>query len=225
MSWDPLKYNKSIMGRYTSSLISYLPRDVVFSVFLMVLISFTEGVGLLVLIPLLQLVGLDVTGGSLGQFSNFVAGVFSFFKVKPTLVLVLIIYVVVIAISTLLSRWQTLRSSQIQYQFAAHLRKRLYNAITSSDWLFFSKKRSSDLAHALTSEVERVGIGTGQFLTLIASIMILVVYILFSLALAGILTGLIFLVGVTFLLVLRRWVGRSRRVGEDITVSNREMYS
>jgi len=58
---------------------------------------------------------------------------------------------------------QTIKSSQIQFEFAAHLRKRLYRAITNSDWLFFTRMKSSSFAHALTNEVERVSVGTGQF--------------------------------------------------------------
>ncbi len=212
------------MGEFTENLISLMPRKVVLALTLMVILSLNEAVSLLILVPLLGLVGLDVGQGSLGQIDVLVSSFFSYLGLQPTLVMVLTLYVVVISVSALLNRYQTFQTSQIQYQFANHLRQRLYNAITNSNWLFFSRMKSSSLAHALTNEIDRVSTGTGQFLTFIASIMILVVYIIFSLELAGIFTGVIFAVGIVILLVLRRRASRSRSSGEDITTTTRDLY-
>nr|WP_319374718.1 ABC transporter ATP-binding protein [uncultured Methanobacterium sp.] len=218
------KYNNSLLGQFTRNLTQLMPRKVTLAVILMVIISFNEAVSLLILIPLLQLVGLDVGQGSLGQLAGLVSGFFTFFGLQPTLIIVLIIYVLVISFSALLTRYQTLKTSQIQYEFAAHLRKRLYNAIINSSWLFFSGRKSSNFAHALTNEIERISNGTGQFLSFIAGIMILVVYIVFALELAGVLTGVIFAVGIAILLILRRRASRSRSSGEEITTTTRDLY-
>jgi len=212
------------MGKFIENLTSLMPWKVVLALTLMVILSLNEAVSLLILVPLLGLVGLDVGQGSLGQIDVMVSGFFSYLGLKPTLVLVLVLYVIVISISALLTRYQTLQTSQIQYQFANHLRQRLYNAITNSNWLFFSRMKSSSLAHALTNEIDRVSTGTGQFLIFIASIMILVVYIIFALELAGVFTGVIFAVGVFILLILRRRASRSRTSGEDITTTTRDLY-
>ncbi|WP_287382682.1 ABC transporter ATP-binding protein, partial [Methanobacterium sp.] len=217
-------FKNSLMGKFTENLISLMPRKVVLALTLMVILSLNEAVSLLILVPLLGLVGLDVGQGSLGQIDVLVSGFFSYLGLQPTLVLVLILYVIVISFSALLTRYQTLQTSQIQYQFANHLRQRLYNAITNSNWLFFSRMKSSSLAHALTNEIDRISTGTGQFLTFISSIMILVVYIIFALELAGLFTGVIFAVGIVILLVLRRRASRSRTSGEDITTTTRDLY-
>jgi ATP-binding cassette subfamily C protein len=217
-------FKNSLMGEFTRNLISLMPRKVALALTLMVILSLNEAVSLLILVPLLGLVGLDVGQGSLGQIDVLVSTFFSYLGLQPTLVLVLVIYVVVISVSALLTRYQTLQTSQIQYQFANHIRQRLYNAITNSNWLFFSRMKSSSLAHALTNEIDRISTGTGQFLTFIASIMILVVYIIFALELAGLFTGVIFAVGIVILLVLRRRASRSRTSGEDITTTTRDLY-
>ena len=54
--------------------------------------------------------------------------------------------------------------------------------------------------------------------------MILIVYIVFALQLAGIFTAVIFAVGVVILLVLRRRVSKSRSRGEEITTTTRDLY-
>lgn len=217
-------YNNSLLGNYTRNLTQLMPRKIALALTLMVLLSLNEAVSLLILIPLLGLVGLDVGQGSLGQIAGYVSVFFSYLGLQPTLVMVLVIYVLVISLSAMLTRYQSIKSSEIQYEFAAHLRKRLYNAITSSSWLFFSRVKSSYFAHALTNEIDRISTGTGQFLTFIAGIMILVVYIVFALELAGVITGVIFAVGVAILLILRRRASRSGSSGEQITTTTRELY-
>ena len=220
-----LKYFKdSPLGQFTLDLTRLMPRKVALALTLMVLLSLSEVVSLLILVPLLGLVGLDVGQGSLGQIDEIISAFFTYLGLQPTLIMILIIYVVVISISAFLTRYQTLQTSQIQYQFANNLRQRLYNAITNSNWLFFSRMKSSSLAHALTNEIDRISTGTGQFLTFIASIMILVVYIIFALELAGLITGVIFAVGVVILLILRRRASKSRTSGEDITTTTRDLY-
>jgi ATP-binding cassette subfamily C protein len=191
----------------------------------MVLISLSTGVSLLLLIPLLELVGLNVGQGSLGAIAAYVSAFFLTVHLKPTLFIILLVYVLVMSFIAILHRLQTIKSSQIQFEFAAHLRKRLYRAITNSDWLFFTRMKSSSFAHALTNEVERVSVGTGQFLNLLAGLMVLVVYIIFALELAGVTTGLIFIAGVIILLLLRRRVRRSISSGENITDTTRNIYN
>ena len=218
-------FKKSLLGRYTNSLFQLMPKKVTLALCLMVLISLTQGVSLILLVPLLQLVGLNVAQGSLGQIAGIVSIVFTSLGLQLNIVTVLILYVVVVSFIAILNRLQTLMISDIQFQFAAHMRKQLYMAITNSNWLFLSKMKSSNLAHALTNEIERISIGTGHFLSLLSSIMILIVYIIFALKIAGILTGIIFIVGIAILLVLRRMVNKSRSSGQGITTTTQDLYS
>ncbi len=221
----PLKsYKNSQLGIYTKNLTRLMPKKVTLTLILMIFLSLNEAVSLLILVPLLQQVGLDVGQGSMGQISVYISTFFGYLGLKPTLISILVLYVLVISITALLTRYQSIKISQIQFEFAAHLRKRLYNAITNSSWLFFSRMKASNFAHALTNEIDRITEGTGQFLIFIARIMILIVYIVLALQLAGLITGVIFAVGVAILLILRRRVSKSRSRGEEITATTRDLY-
>ncbi|MCE7698055.1 MAG: ABC transporter ATP-binding protein/permease, partial [Methanobacterium paludis] len=219
------KIQKSSTWMYMSTLKRVMSRKVVLAISLMVFISLTEAVGLLLLLPLMQLVGLDVGQGSLGQIAGLTAYFFSFIGLKPTLVMVLVIYVAVISLNAILRRWQTIKSFAIEYEFAAHLRKHLYKSITNTNWLFFIKMRASDFAHALTYEIERVSNGTYQFLTMISSIMVLSVYLIFTLKVYGLLTILILFVGVVLILILKKKASSSRSSGEELSYTSKDMYS
>lgn len=222
---EMINFKDTLVGQYTKNLAQLMPRKLILALLLMVLISLNEAVSLIILIPLLQLVGLDVGQGSLGQIASIVSYLFASIGLQPTLFLVLSFYVVVVSIGAILLRWQTLSSYEIEFKFSAHLRKRLYKAITNSNWLFFTKVKSSDFAHALTNEIERISTGTYMFLNLISSILILLVYVIFALKLAGIITGVVFLVGVVILLLLQRMVRKSQVSGEEITTSTQDLYS
>lgn len=227
MSWKNSKtrIQKGTAWTYMTALKRVMFRKVALALSLMVFISLTEGVGLLLLLPLMQLVGLNVDGGSLGQIAGLTSYFFSLAGVKPTLILVLLVYVAVISANALLKRWQTIKSFAIEYEFAAHLRKHLYKSITSADWLFFIKMRASDFAHALTYEIERVSNGTYQFLTMISGTMLLSVYLIFTLKVYGLLTILILLVGVVLILVLKNKASSSRSSGEELSYTSKDMYS
>lgn len=214
-----------ILWNYLLNLFNFNPHGFILSLFLMILISFTEGVGLLLLIPLLDLVGVPVSSGGLGQIATGVSGVFEFFNLTPTLGVVLIIYVGIITLNSYLSRWQSIKSSQIQYNYGAYLRNELFESVTNSRWLAFSRKPLSGYLHALSGEIDRIITGTGQFLTLLVSIFVLMVYIVFALQLSGPVAGLLFVVGVILLFILKKKTRDSHKQGQDLTKSTRKLYA
>lgn len=222
--FSPIKSNRNLR-EYIESLVRFKPKDITIALSIMVFVGLTEGIGLLLLVPLLQLVGLDVQQGALGQIAGFIASFFAYFGLTPTLASVLLIYVVVISLNALLIRLQTLMVSEIEYEFASHLRKELFTAITGTNWLFFTGKKASDLAHALTYEIERITTGTSFFISLIASSIILAVYLIFALNVSGIITGLIFLVGIILLLILKRRTRSAGESGEKLSLTSKDVYS
>ncbi len=133
---------------------------------LTVCVTLTEGVGLLLLVPLLQVVGLDLGGGAVGRIGGYTTSIFDAVGARPTLVAVLGLYVLVISARAFAMSWQAVVATAIAHEFKVHLRQRLYRAIVNTDWLFFSRSRSSDFTHALTTELDRVGRATRQLVHL-----------------------------------------------------------
>jgi|GEM_PF-4041173 hypothetical protein len=66
-------FKDSLMGQFTRNLTRLMSRKVILTLTLMVLLSLTEAVSLLILVPLLGLVGLDVGQGSLGQIDGILS--------------------------------------------------------------------------------------------------------------------------------------------------------
>ncbi|MBI3591530.1 MAG: ABC transporter ATP-binding protein [Candidatus Melainabacteria bacterium] len=216
---------KNTFWTYFKSLISNMKCRVALSLILIISVGLTEGIGLLLFIPLLQLVGLHTTEGTIGQLARFISSVFTKFGIPITLITVLLVYVSITSISALLSRSQTLVNNYLENKFVLYLRVELHKAISNTSWLFFSKKRSSDFTQILINELDRVGIGTHFFLQVIANSIITLVYLLLALQLSPQMTLITLICGVILLFLFKGQINKVYRSGEQISKETSSFYS
>jgi ATP-binding cassette subfamily C protein len=186
--------DNSMIRSYVGALSHLTSWKLVYVSLLTICVTLTETIGLLLLVPLLQVVGLDMgRGGAVGRIGEFITSIFDVVGARPTLILVLGLYILVISARAFASSWQTVVSTTIAQEFKVHLRQRLYRAIVNTDWLFFSRSRSSDFTHVLTTELDRVGRATRQLLRLIAEVGVAAVYILVAVFLSPPVSALAFI--------------------------------
>ena len=213
------------LQKYIIALITIISWKVALALGLMVSLSLMEGISLLILVPLLKLVGLDVQRGALGRIDEFVSSIFATIGLRPTLIAVLGFYVFIVVIHSLLKRWESSVGLTLQYEFVVHLRQRLYRAIANTNWLFFVRHRSSDFIHALTIEMERIGAATYYILDLLATAIVAIVYILFTLKLSAVMTGLVFLSGGILMLLLKGKTKVAQVTGEGLSEAMSSLYA
>ena len=118
-------------------------------------VGLTEGITLLLLLPLLQLAGVAVEG-SLGSLSAKLASAFNAVGVPPTLASVLIVYVALTVMQATLVRARSLADTVAVQTYTLALRERLYSAIARAQWLVVSRIRSSDFTYGLTTAIDQV---------------------------------------------------------------------
>jgi len=210
---------------YASALVKDMPGQVALVMSLMIFMAVSEGASLLLLIPMLQIVGMDVGQGNMGQIAGTIAYAFSEFNIKPTLEIVLILYIALVSLQSGLNRLQSNASSYIQYNFITHLRERFYRALANADYLYLSKSRSSDLAQLLMQETDRVGYGTFSILYLAANIIVAVVYIALAARISMQATLMVLASGGCLILLLKGLTEKSRSTGRKIFQSNKGLYS
>jgi len=209
---------------YLTALVTTLPRQVVLALVLMGGLTLTEGVGLLLLVPLLQLAGLDIQTGGAGRVVELIAWLFGAANLHPSLLVVLGVYLAVIAARALLLRRQMIAITELHTRFAAHLRVRLYRAISGADWPFLARCRASDLTHALTAEIDRVAAATHALLSLLIELVVGAVYLLFALQLSATMTVLVLLAGAVLWLLLRERARAASAAGEELSVATSRLY-
>ena len=91
---------------YVSILTGAMSRRLALCLGIMVCLSLTGGVRLLMLVPLLQLVGLDVQERTVGRIAQFLSSTFILVGLPPTLITVLGIYMLIISVQGFLYRGQ-----------------------------------------------------------------------------------------------------------------------
>jgi ATP-binding cassette subfamily C protein len=193
---------------------------------LMVVCSLTDGVSVSLLLPVLQAAGLDVgQEGEVAQYVNTISAAFRAAGLQPTLLLLLAAFVAVSGSRTLLGRVQSISIFATEQSLVQSLRQRLYSAITNANWLFLSRSRSTDFAHALTQEVMRVGQATHVLLTLAANLIVGVVYVVIALTLSWQVTVIMLGAGVLLVLLLRGRTSAIERSGGGLSTAMNRFYA
>lgn len=210
---------------YVATFIRVMSWKVALALILMLLMSATQGAQLLLLVPLMQLIGLDVGQGSIGWLARFVSSIFASLGIPLTLPSVLGAFVLFTTALALLTRWQVIFNFKLSQSFVVALRQRLYRTIANTSWLTFSKSRSSDFTHALTIELDRVGAATAFLLQLVTNTILVFVYVLLVLRLSAVMTATVLVAGLILLLALRRKNRKAHWTGEDISLATNGLYS
>jgi ATP-binding cassette subfamily C protein len=192
---------------------------------LMLFRSATQGAQLLLLVPLMEVIGLDVQQGSTAWVAGVVRSAFATMGMQPTPLVVLGAFLLSTIALAQITRWQIVFNTGLQQDFMAALRRRLYHAIMNSSWLAFARSRPSDFTHALTTEIERVGGATSYLLQLLSSLVLVPVYVALALQLSTTMSILVFLSGAALLLLLRKQTQAARRIGEEISQTTSDLYS
>ena len=201
------------------------PRLAVATVVLTLLVGVFEGVGLLALIPLLQLVGLDAQQGGLGRVLEIFRATFAAVGLVPTLPVVLGAYVLIVAGQSVLAWRGAVVQTQLREQVVHNLRTRLYRAVTGTTWVYFSRRRAASFAQMLTQRVDRVANAAYYLLDLFVTCVTALAYVLMALRLSPVLTLVVAASGGLLLLVLRRSLVHSRRIGQQYSDASTRLYT
>lgn len=216
--------NTALAIRFVVLVVSQLRWRLAISAALAVALAFVEGAGVLLLIPLLESAGLAVGEGATSRLADVINALFAAVNLRSSLLAVLGVFLLVSLAHAWLYRAHLLFNPTLEQQFAQALRTRLYAAIVRADWTFFTSRRTSDLVHAVTSEVDRTGTSVYQLLTLLTGIAVSTVYVGIALQLSPALTALVAATGLVTLWALRQRTRRTGEMGERYTDANRRQF-
>lgn len=178
----------------------------------MAIASLMEGLGILLIIPLLSIGGVieaNTASSKLSQLFHFLTAL------PPSLYLPLILcmYVVIIIGQNLLQRSLAIRDVKIREKFSRGLRIEIYSLLLHSKWALFLKKRKSTLINLLTSELARVIGGINFALQLLSNTIFMIIQLAIALWLSVKMTLFIVLFGLILGYLSRKFVQKSRHLG------------
>ncbi len=214
-----------VLRAYLSTLYESTGWDLVLSIVLAALCSLTEGIGIVLLIPTLQISGLNLMGqGKVQSYATSIDAGLRIIHLSPSLPLLLLMFMGLICARTILTKMQTVAGSRVQQEIQSHLRQRLHRAIVSADWLFLCRKKSADLVHVLTAEVERIGTATVYALMFAGDVLVTTIYAAVALALSAGVTMMVLGAGLLLAILLRRKTQALQEVGTAWSRANQLLY-
>ncbi|MES9667349.1 multidrug ABC transporter [Bacillus cereus] len=182
------------------------------NLFGMVLISLLEGIGIILLIPMISMTGII----NIGEETAFIAPVYRFLQDFPkttSLISILGIYILIVLGQNLLQRNITLRDARTQQAFVRELRIETYSMILKAKWSFFLEKRKTNLINILTTELARVSYGVNLILQLLAAILFTFIQVGIAFLLSPQITIFVLVFGLLFLVASRVFIKKARILG------------
>ncbi|MEH7298978.1 ABC transporter ATP-binding protein [Neobacillus drentensis] len=201
---------------FTKSLQAFAGKNLYFNLIGMVLISILEGVGIVLLIPMISTIGIL----SVNIHSTPIPAMHEFLDKFPktlSLSIILCTYILLVLGQGVIQKKVVFNNIKIQIGFINNLRLETYQILLEANWAFLMKKRKSDLINSLTDELGRVSAGTNLFLQLITSIIFTMIQLGVALWLSAKITLFVLVSSLILAYFSKRFVVQSRVLGGKTT--------
>ncbi|UCI07731.1 ABC transporter ATP-binding protein [Mesorhizobium sp. B1-1-8] len=196
-------------------------RRTVTALVFLILGSLTEGLSILLLIPLLHLIGKADQ-----DFAVRIPDALRWLVPGGTLPLaaVLTLLVGLVALQAMFNRFKSIYMARLLYDFVNRVRLNLFESIGKARWGVFTRTRSSDLDHALNGDIDRVQVAAFSLLMLTQAALLLTGYLVVSLFISPVMTSFAVLIGAVLLVALQPFRARASAYGRVLTSNRQDQY-
>ena len=145
--------------------------------------SVLEGVGLVLLVPMLESLARD-TGQSGNAGIALMQDLLARHGLSFTLEGLLLVFCALVIVRAMIAVWRTRHNARLQNELVDGVRRRCYHALLHANWRWLVAGRRSDHASALMNEVPQLGNGLYFGLQLLGTLVAMAVYLTAALALS-----------------------------------------
>ena len=191
---------------------------------LLVLSGFLEGVGVVTMLPLLELVTADAADES-SRVSIAIAAGLERMGLTPTLGVLLSVIVIAMTAKALML-WLAMR--QVGYtvaQVTTDLRMQLLRALMGARWRYFASQSTGRFANAISSETHRAASAYREGCVMVAGIIQVLTYLGVATLISWQMALGALVVAIVFLFLLKRFVGMARKAGRQQTELMRSLIT
>jgi ATP-binding cassette subfamily C protein len=190
--------------------------------------SLAEGVGLVLLLPLLAAAGMNFSGTNAA--SRLAMGSQRLLAALPMphgmwLPAVLGVFLLVGALRGMLRRRQSMMVYTTTTRVQLALSRRVYEAVVKAQWGFLVRQRGGGFTHLLTEELRQVADATTLSLTIINMACMTLLYLAVAVKLSPAMTLLVLALGGALMVAQRGSLGRVRVSGQELAESVGEVYA
>ena len=187
--------------------------------------SVAEGLGVLMLLPLLHLAGVGSVSADADAVTRWLQRVFAVAGAEPSLPAVLVLYVGIAVLQSALQRWQAVAGVRLEQGIVTALRQRVYRAIGGAEWIFLARQRVSDSVHVLTAEIERAGAAVYYTIDLLGAAAVALVYFALAFAMSPVITVGVGAFGLILAAVLHRHLATAKASGRELSAAVESLYA
>ncbi len=209
--------------RFVRLVLAMQPVRFVMSLALTLVSGLIGGCGILLLVPLLELIGTGQAAGQQG-ISRTLGTAFASIGLTPTLEIVVGSFLILIGLNTLLRRQLAVVNGRLQLDFGQALQNRLFDAVARCRWGFFTGMRRSDFTHVLTHDLHRVSSGVVHLMRLASACVLVAVHLTLSIVIAPLLSLIVLAATAILAPMLIRLNRLASRTGEQLTNRSQEFY-
>ncbi len=186
--------------------------------------SVTAGVGLVVMVPLLSLVGVDAGGGTTQALVARVAAALGGLGLQLSAPVLLGLNAAVLIATAAVSRYQSVLESRALEGFVLARRDRLFEAITRANWRHLVGGRASNSVHLLTNETDRFASAGAAVIGLITQGFLAVAHLAVAVAIAPALTALVMVAGLTLAGATAPLTWRAKARGREVSRAYKGLF-
>ncbi|OAS17218.1 ABC transporter ATP-binding protein [Paenibacillus oryzisoli] len=180
----------------------------------MILISLFEGIGIIMLLPMLNMSGIF----DLSVTHIPISAAFDFLRELPRiwgLTLILGIYVLLVLGQGLMKWMITEGNTKIHQGFMHRVRLDTFSSLLQAKWDFHLKRRKSDYVNSLTAEIAGVSGGINAGLQMVTSLIFTGIQIALAFWLSAKLAIFVLICGLAVAIIFRKFVRRSQVIGQN----------
>lgn len=177
------------------------------AVCLQLLLGVFEGVGLLLILPMLALAGLSAHQQGL---SAVVQKLLQFFPVSMSITQLLLVYMILLSGFACLNYYSSVVSAKLQRQATQALQRNLHEMMLLADWAFLSKLTAEQVQQLITQAPAFLSVIIMQMIRLLSCLLLLVVYVVLTMMTSPIILA-VALVSASMLFVAYRFTNKKMR--------------
>lgn len=186
--------------------------------------SISAGIGLLFILPLLQIIGLTEGGNTSNGMAQYLTNTFHTLHLPLTFVSILVSYIILVGFIALISYKEQCISVTLQQHYIHNVRAQLYRKLLNTTWPFMVQQNPSDLLHSLTGQTQTIGACHFQLLSLINNSMLIFSYTLFAFFLSWPMTLLAIGCALILFFILFPLHKKSAQSGQENLQRNRSIF-
>jgi len=209
---------------FLKTLTSYFSWRTYFTTTLIILIGLTEGLAILLIVPLLNILGFNIGDGFLYQITDFIHRGFLVAGIEPSALSVLVLFLAGLITHEILFYYRLNTIGAIQYTFPNQMQKSFFSSLAKSEWSLISDRISTDYLHVLTKCFENLHNLTKYTLNILTHLIIIIFYLVLSFKMSVPLTSTACLIGIFLLGVNSLTFHKLNKKGEIITNESRQLY-